>query len=116
METGLSLFKSRVAKRVFFLFLVSAMLPITVFSLLSFFQVSDQLKRQSMERIQSTSKSYGLILFERFRFLDMELDVFTSSPADSRNGNHSIKPEAFSGSISPGSFSRVGRGFLDLEA
>jgi len=96
METGLSLFKSRVAKRVFFLFLVSAMLPITVFSLLSFFQVSDQLKRQSMERIQSTSKSYGLILFERFRFLDMELDVFTSSPADSRNGNHSIKPEAFS--------------------
>lgn len=92
METGLSLFKSKVAKRVFFLFLVSAMLPITVFSLLSFSQVATQLKDQSMGRIQSTSKSYGLILFERFRFLDMELDVFRSTMTASPKTKSIRKP------------------------
>lgn len=79
METGLSLFKSRVAKRIFFLFLVCAMLPITVFSYLSFSQVSTQLQDQSMRRIQNNTKSYGLILFERFVFLDLELDMFGST-------------------------------------
>lgn len=78
MESGLSLFKSRVAKRIFILFLVCAMLPITIFSYLSFSQVSNQLKEQSMRRIQNTAKSYGLIIFDRFVSLDLELEMFQS--------------------------------------
>ena len=83
METGLSFFKTRVAKRIFLLFLLCAMLPITVFSYLSFSQVSAQLKDQSMRRIQNNTKSYGLILFERFVFLELELDMFGSAPLTS---------------------------------
>ena len=83
METGLSFFKTRVAKRIFILFLLCAMLPITVFSYLSFSQVSAQLKDQSMRRIQNNTKSYGLILFERFVFLELELDMFGSAPLTS---------------------------------
>ncbi len=75
MDTGLSLFKSKVAKRIFFLFLLCAMLPITIFSILSFIQVSSQLKEQSILRIQNSAKSYGLILLERFVYLEFELDM-----------------------------------------
>lgn len=91
METGLSLFKSRVAKRIFFLFLVCAMLPITVFSYLSFSQVSTQLQDQSMRRIQNNTKSYGLILFERFVFLDLELDMFGSTAMISAKEKKELK-------------------------
>lgn len=92
METGIALFKSRVAKRIFFLFLVCAMLPITLFSYLSFSQVSTQLQDQSMRRIQNNTKSYGLILFERFVFLDLELDMFSSTFLISSNEKKISEP------------------------
>lgn len=76
MQSGISLFKSKVAKRFFFLFLLCAMLPITLLSLLSYFQVSIQLREQSMTRLQSEAKAYGLILFEKLSFLKSEIDLF----------------------------------------
>ncbi len=79
MKTGISLFKSKVAKRIFFLFLVCAIIPITVFSYLSYTHVSAQLKEQSLERLQNTVKSYGLILLERLSFLESELNIYGSA-------------------------------------
>lgn len=63
----------------FLLFLICAMLPITLFSGLSFFQVSSQLEEQSLGRIQSSAKSYGLTLLERFMFLDQKLTMIVTS-------------------------------------
>jgi uncharacterized domain HDIG len=74
MQTGISIFKSKVAKRIFLLFLVCAMLPIVVLSYLSFTQVSSQLREQSMIRLQSMAKTYGLGILERLTFLDTDLD------------------------------------------
>ncbi len=91
MKSGFSLFKSKVAKRIFFLFLLCAMLPITIFSYLSFTQVSAQLKEQSVHRIQNSAKSYGLILLERFVFLDFELDIIGSTNLFLNQGNSKSK-------------------------
>ena len=85
MKTGIHFFKSRVAKRIFLLFLACAMLPIGIFSCLAFFQVSAQLKEQSITRLQNTAKSYGLILFERFSMLETELSLFGSPALHSDN-------------------------------
>ena len=88
MKTGISIFKSKVAKRIFLLFLTSAMLPIGIFSGLAFYQVSTQLKEQSISRLQNNAKSYGLILFERFSMLDTELSLFVN-PAFNSTTNSS---------------------------
>jgi|WetSurMetagenome_2_1015567.scaffolds.fasta_scaffold24063_2 response regulator RpfG family c-di-GMP phosphodiesterase len=75
MKTGLSIFKSKVAKRIFLLFLACAMFPIAVFFYVSFTQVSSQLKEQSMTRLQNTAKTHGLNILERLTVLDAELDL-----------------------------------------
>lgn len=86
MKTGISLFKSKVAKRIFILFLLCAIIPIAVFSYLSFTQVSTQLREQCLTRLQNTAKSYGLILFERLTFLESELDIHGTAALMSARG------------------------------
>lgn len=79
MNSGLSFFKSKVAKRIFILFLLCAMLPISIFSFLTYTQASSHLRRQCIQSIQNSAKSYGLILFERFTQLDFELSVIADT-------------------------------------
>ena len=76
MKSGVSIFKSKVAKRIFILFLVCAMLPIGVLSYVSYTQVSAQLREQSLVRLQSMAKTHGLSILERFAFLETDLDLF----------------------------------------
>ncbi len=75
MQSGISLFKSKVAKRIFLLFLLCAMFPVALFSVLSYTQVSTQLKTQSLARLQNAAKSYGMMVIERFSFLKSDLDM-----------------------------------------
>jgi len=95
MKSGISLFKSKVARRFFFLFLLSAMLPITIFSYVSYLQVSSQLKEQSTARIQNTAKSYGLIIFERFSFLELEFEIFGSMALHASMENGELNSDNF---------------------
>ena len=78
MKTGFSFFRSRVAKRIFISFLFCAMLPVAVFFIVSFFQVSNLLREQSMARLQNAAKTHGLSIFERFKSLETDLDLFRS--------------------------------------
>lgn len=54
------------------------MLPIVIFSILSFIQVSAELREQSMVRLQSEAKTLGLAIFERLSFLETNLDLLGS--------------------------------------
>ncbi len=105
MKSGLSLFKSKVAKRSFFLFFLFAMLTITIFSYLSFTHVSAQLKEHRVQLIKNTAKSYGLILYERFVFLELELDNIGSKSLFLTQEN--IKPK------SNNSFNKRQKGHLE---
>ena len=64
---------SRVARRIFALFVCCAILPIAVLSLLSFRLVTKQINEQSERRLHQASKSLGLALFERLLFLEAQL-------------------------------------------
>lgn len=67
--------RSRVARRIFVLFVACALVPMAVFTTLSFLQVSSQLHRQNQRQLQQAAKSLGLAIYERLTILDSELEM-----------------------------------------
>jgi len=70
--------KSRVARRIFGLFFLCALLPIIVFAGLSFIQVAEQLDEQSKGRLQNAVKSVGMRIYERLLILGTEVEFIGS--------------------------------------
>ncbi|MFH7319227.1 HD domain-containing phosphohydrolase [Desulfurivibrio sp. D14AmB] len=65
--------KSKIARRIFFLFVGCALLPLLVLTILTFTHVTQQIKSQSLDRLQQSSKTHGLSIYERL--LSMESDL-----------------------------------------
>jgi signal transduction histidine kinase len=68
-------FTSRVARRIFFLFIVCAMLPLTILAGITFFFASNQLTDQATRRLQQACKSKGFEIYEHLLLLESELQV-----------------------------------------
>lgn len=66
----------RFARRLLTLFVTSALLPIVAVFALSWFQVSDQLREQSRDRLGDASKAVGLMLLGRLQAIDRDLAAF----------------------------------------
>src|SRR5262245_61286781 len=74
---------TRVAARTFVLFCLCAIVPIVVSAIVADRIVRTQLRDDAATRLQSTSKSYGLLVFERLRQTDEALaDVAALGLAD----------------------------------
>ena len=67
--------RSRVARRIFALFVACALVPMAVFTTLSFVEVSHQLRSQNQRQLQQAAKSLGLAIYERLTILDADLQV-----------------------------------------
>ena len=78
--------KSRVARGLFGLFIVSALLPLTVLAVLSLTQVRSLLLSQGDTRLAAMAKSYGMSAFER---LLLAADVAHSAGTMSRGNARS---------------------------
>jgi putative nucleotidyltransferase with HDIG domain len=68
--------RSRVARRIFVLFIICAVIPIAALAFLAFGLVSGQLQEQSQRRLHQAARTVGLALYERLLFLDAEADRF----------------------------------------
>ena len=79
MSIELAFLKSKVARRIFILFIFCALVPIVALAAISFSQVTDQLYEQSWKRLRESTKAMGMSIFERLTFLENELKVFTSN-------------------------------------
>jgi diguanylate cyclase len=64
---------SRIAARTFALFCLCAIVPIVVSAIVAGRMVSTKLRNEAANRLESTSKSYGLLVFERLRQTDEAL-------------------------------------------
>jgi HD-GYP domain-containing protein (c-di-GMP phosphodiesterase class II)/HAMP domain-containing protein len=64
---------SRVARRVFFVVLASALVPILSFAYLSYAQVTRQLEREADARLGQDAKQLGMAVLERLLLLDAAL-------------------------------------------
>ena len=67
--------RSRVARRIFVLFVACALVPMAVLTTLSFVEVSRQLRSQNERQLQQAAKSLGLAIYERLTILDSNLQV-----------------------------------------
>ena len=76
IETGF--FKSKVARRIFILFVICALVPISAAAGLSFRQVTDQLREQSRTRLYKACKAVGMEIYERLLFLEIEMKMIGS--------------------------------------
>lgn len=79
MKRDRSFLKSKVARRIFALFILCALIPIFAISGISYFQVSKELKIQGMEQLYNSAKIHGLSIYERFLLLESHLYILSSA-------------------------------------
>ena len=69
---------SKVARRIFLLFVACALVPIAALAIISFTQVTDHLNEQSRRRLRQASKAAALSIYERLLFLESEIKTIAS--------------------------------------
>lgn len=84
MKIDISFLRNKVAKRIFILFVLCALVPISGLTVLSYVQVSGQLKKQSMDRLYNSVKSHGMSIYERFLFLETNMNILAASIKENR--------------------------------
>jgi signal transduction histidine kinase len=62
-----------VARRIFFLFVLCALLPVTTLAAVSYLHVRSQLMEQSTQRLREENKAVAVSIYERLLFLRAEL-------------------------------------------
>jgi len=78
MKFDTKIFSSKIARRIFVLFVSCALLPIFGLSIISYGHVTKQLNEQSYKRLRQSVKGHGLSIYERLIFLETELQFFAS--------------------------------------
>ena len=90
-----SALRSIVGRRIFFLFIACALLPIVVLGWLSFNEVSSQLRESGRADLLSTSKAYGMEIMGRLETLSAEFSLIAAS-RNFEPGSSQQPPEHFS--------------------
>jgi putative nucleotidyltransferase with HDIG domain len=78
MKFETTFLRSRVARRIFVLFICCAIVPIGALAILSFNQVDKQLNELSQKRLRHASKAVGVAIVERLIFLSDEMKMVAS--------------------------------------
>jgi len=63
------------ARRIFIIFFLCALIPVGGLAVIAYHHVSQQLEEQSRARLKRSVKSYSLFLFERFLILETEMTL-----------------------------------------
>ncbi|MEE8625668.1 MAG: hypothetical protein V3T19_10035, partial [Acidiferrobacterales bacterium] len=79
MKLDKAFLRSKVARRIFMLFIVCALLPIAALAIISFGTVTKQLNAQSQRRLHQASKAVALSIYERLLFLEAEMRMVAST-------------------------------------
>ena len=89
MRIDRTFFRSKVSRRVFFQFVLCAVIPISVLSILVLTHVNRYLHQQNLERLRYSTKNLGMSLYERLILLEDELEIIgtrLASPPSPLNG------------------------------
>jgi putative nucleotidyltransferase with HDIG domain len=78
MDIDSTFLRSRLARRVFLLFVCCAVLPIGALFIQSYGQVTSQLHDQSYRRLQQMSKALGMASYERLLLVDSQMRMIAS--------------------------------------
>ncbi len=78
MDAKSTILRSGVGRRIFLLYLASALLPVVTLVFVSYRSVTQNLLEQSEERLRSLTKTYVMEIWERLAFLDTELQIVST--------------------------------------
>src|ERR1700730_7880913 len=90
---------SKLARRIFWLFVLCALIPITVLAAVSLRNVTAQLKEQSRRQLHQVSRDEAMAIYERLSFLEAEMKLVAFSIRD-RAGKAPLPYSAGSNSLS----------------
>ncbi len=76
---SLSLFQSRVARRIVGLFVLCALIPTSILGWVAYQQVTDQLILQASARLRQESKAQGMVIYDHLLSLKADLDRTAAS-------------------------------------
>ena len=82
MKRIYSFIHSRVARRIFVLFVICALLPVCILALVSLQRVSAKLEKDSQERLRRAAKSAGMSIFGGLNLLQAELEFMPISSGE----------------------------------
>jgi putative nucleotidyltransferase with HDIG domain len=74
---------SKLARRIFWLFVLSALIPMTVLAVVSLRNVTAQLMEQSRRQLHEVSRDEAMTIYGRLSFLEAEMELVASSLRDS---------------------------------
>ena len=78
MQLNWSISRSKLARRIFVMFVACTLLPIAALFIISFNQVSRQLDLQGQKRLKRAVKVHGAMVYERLSYLETDLKIIGS--------------------------------------
>ena len=73
MQIKFAFIKSKVAKRIFILFVIAAIIPVALIGVVSYHYVANLLIEQTHKHLTIESKSYGMAIFDRILVAESQL-------------------------------------------
>ncbi len=86
MKIDTTFLRSKVARRIFILFISCALIPVIALVLLYYGLFTKQLNVRSQRQLHQTSKDIGMFISERLMFLDAEMKMIASKISSTRHG------------------------------
>ena len=99
MKFTLSFLHSKVASRIFILFIICALIPTLTLAILSFTQVTQQLHEQSRIQLRFATKATGLAIYERLLNLEDQMKLLASYMTFSSRDANPILPWDLTGNL-----------------
>ncbi len=101
MKLELTSLRSKVAQRIFFLFVSCALIPITILAVIVQISVTSQLRKQSQERLRQTSGSMAQYIYQSFSHLDDNLKMIAANLITNPGQSHYSIPQESEFGLNP---------------
>ena len=99
MKLGLEFFRSKVAQRIFLLFISSAMIPVVILAVVYYNFVIKEIDHQSEVQIHELSKSIGMDITKQLKLVHDDIEVIASLHRSDSFVSLQSLPEEFSAHI-----------------
>ncbi len=96
MKLGLEFFRSKVAQRIFLLFISSALIPVAILAIIHYKIVIKEIYSQNQQQIHEISKTYEMDINQRLMLVQDDMEMFASLYSSESRAILQRLPEEFS--------------------
>ena len=86
MSRDIAFFKSKVAQRIFILFIICAVAPMGILSVISFLQINRQFDMNEREQLYTEAKSKSTAIFERLVLVESKIKILAANLNEKSSG------------------------------